>query len=76
MTRLTHQDIIDIVGALDDARMAEIIETGASPAELMEAYTWLASDDMLADRLHREPHGMVARLCEILSADMPEPEER
>jgi len=69
---LTRADVVEICGSLDDARIADIIATGASPAELMEARTWMASDDYLAGTLHRAPVGRVGQLVEVLREDEPD----
>jgi len=68
-TRLTRQHVIEICGRLDDMKIATIIATGASPAELTEARTWLASDDYLGGDLGRSATGRVARLVELLKVD-------
>lgn len=67
MTDLTRDAIEQVVGSLDDDIVAEIIATGASREELVEAFEWLYADDVMARELHREPSGRVAELCEILS---------
>ncbi len=76
MAGLTHERVVKIVGRLDDSRIAEIIATGASPAELMEAFTWLSSDEYLGRQLNHYLRGRVAKLYEILAADQPEDDER
>ncbi|MDJ0949296.1 MAG: hypothetical protein QNJ94_10260 [Alphaproteobacteria bacterium] len=76
MGMLTREEIIEIVGRIDDQRIAEIIGTGATGSELLEAWTWLASKEVSGRFNHRRPRGRAARLCEILSADEPpEPDE-
>lgn len=74
--RLTRDQVIEICGRLDDMKIAGIIGTGATTAELMEARTWLGSDDYLATALGRSPSGRVARLLEILKADEPDWDDR
>ncbi|HYE52833.1 MAG TPA: hypothetical protein VEB20_24770 [Azospirillaceae bacterium] len=76
MQSLTRDQVIEICGRLDDFRIASIIGTGASPAELMEARTWLGSDDYLAVALGRNVTGRVARLVELLKAEEPEWDDR
>ncbi len=73
---LTREQVIEICGRLDDFRIANIIGTGATAAELMEARTWLASDDYMAAALKRSANGRVARLVELLRADEPEWDDR
>lgn len=73
---LTRDQVYEICGRMDDMRVANIIGTGASAQELMEARTWLASDDMLGQDLKRMPSGRVARLVELLRADEPDWDDR
>ncbi len=40
-TQLTRQQVEEIMGRLDDLKLAEILETGASPPELVEAKRWI-----------------------------------
>ena len=72
---LTHDEVIEIVGPLDDFRVAEIIATGATAAELLEAFERVSSAADLGAELERPLSGTVAQLFEILSADEPEPRE-
>jgi hypothetical protein len=72
----TAEEIVRIVGPLDDAAVMRIIETGASPAEVLEAFTWTTADDQIGTELERGPHGVVAQVCEILKLEEPEPDER
>jgi hypothetical protein len=69
MVHLTRDQVIEICGRLDDMRIADIIATGATHAELMEARTWLASDDYLGGDLGRSASGKVARLVDLLRAE-------
>jgi hypothetical protein len=73
---LTKEDIDEIVGRLDDAATAAIIATGATRDELLEAYEWLTADDAQHRRLHSAPHGIIARLCDLLEPEITPPEER
>jgi hypothetical protein len=73
---ITKEDVDEIVGRLDDATTAALIATAATRDELLEAYAWLTADDAQHRRLHREPHGKVAWLCDLLEADIVPPEER
>lgn len=72
---VTRGEVIEIVGALDDGTIAKIVATGATAAEVLEAHTWLSSDDYLHRRLHRAPRGAVAELCRILEEEMRPPED-
>lgn len=69
---LNRDQVEAVLGRLDDLKVAEILETGASPSELLEAKQWLAG------YLHTVPddapmrNAVVTRLCDILGADEPE----
>ena len=41
----TACEITEIVGPLDDAVLVRIVETEATPAEVLEAFTWVTADD-------------------------------
>ena len=63
---MTKEEIIKIVGHIEDPLVAEIIRSGASNQELQEAFEWVFSDDTISKEAHIQPHGRVAKLCEIL----------
>jgi hypothetical protein len=65
-----------IVGPLEDAVIARIIATGASAAEVLEAYTWLTADDQLGTELERTCRGRVAEVYEILEDETEPTDER
>ena len=69
-------EIIEIVGPLDDAVLMRIVETEATPAEVLEAFTWATADDQIGNELERRPRGVVARVYDILKREEPEPDER
>ena len=76
MANLIREQIVHIVGEIDDDQIVEIMSTGATADELIEANTWLADGDYLGSTLERPLTGVVARLVEILKADEPELGER
>jgi hypothetical protein len=71
----TAEEIVKIVGPLDDAVLMRIIETGATAAEVLEAFTWTTADDQIGTELERGPRGVVAQVYEILKLEEPEPDE-
>ena len=75
MTQLTASEIRKIVGRLSDDRVAAIIATGASAAEVLEAFTWLSTGERPSGRLVRPLGGAVAEVYEILRPDLPDIEE-
>ena len=72
----TATEIVEIVGPLDDAVLVRIVETEASAAEVLEAFTWATADDYIGTELEQAPRGVVARVYEILKQEEPEPDER
>jgi hypothetical protein len=78
--RLTRERVLALVGRsrIDDHAVAEIIRSGATELELLEAVNRMTrgSSDVGAEK--RKPMGRnVARLCDILAAagqDLSEPE--
>ena len=72
----TAAEIKEIVGPLDDAVLMRIVETEATAAEVLEAYTWAAADHQIGTELEHRPRGVVARVYEILKREEPEPDQR
>lgn len=72
----TAAEIIEIVGPLDDAVVMRIMETEATAAEVLEAFTWAAADDQIGTELEHRPRAAAARVYEILKREEPEPDER
>lgn len=71
---LTHDDVTAVLGPLPDAKIAAIIESGATVADLEQAKIWLAgSNDAMAD-LQRQASGAVAAVCDIVTADEVDPD--
>lgn len=79
---MQREEIIRIVGALDDASIADIEAMGTTPAELIEASNWLSNDEALISGGRHLPAGRIARLVEILETsdvemdDMDYPQAR
>ena len=74
--RATAADIARILGPVEDELVVEILETGATAAEVLEAFTWINADDQIGTELERGPRGAVNRVYEILKRDEPEENER
>jgi hypothetical protein len=72
----TAEEIADIVGAVENSTTAAIIATGATRDEVLEANTWLNADNDMHRELHHMPRGVVARVLDILEAEIAPPEER
>jgi hypothetical protein len=73
---LTPQDVRDIAGDLDDAKIAAILATGASAEQLEEAMAWASGESDVMGDLERPLAGVVARLCDILMTGEEFPEDR
>lgn len=68
----TAGEIRAIVGPLEDSVIAAITAVGATREEILEAQTWLASDDCLHRALHHSLSGRAAAIFDILEAELPE----
>jgi len=71
----TAAEIIKIVGPLEDAVLIRIVETGATPGEVLEAFTWATADDQIGTELEHRPRGVVAQVYDILKREEPDPDE-
>jgi hypothetical protein len=72
----TAAEIIEIVGPLEDAVLMRIVETDATPGEVLEAFTWAIADDQIGTELEHRPRDVVARVYDILKREEPELDER
>jgi hypothetical protein len=73
---ITPQDIRDIVGDLDGAKVAALLATEANPEELEEARAWASGESDIMGELERPLGGVVARLYDILMSGEEFPDER
>lgn len=65
----TAGEILAICGHIEDQAVLDIIATGATADEVLEAHTWLMADDRLGPELRRRPSGRVGQVCDVLTAD-------
>lgn len=72
----TTAEIIAILGQVDDETLAAIRRTGATAAEVLEAFAWATADDSLGSETERTCRGTVAEVCAIIAALEVEDEER
>ncbi|NEI69086.1 hypothetical protein GR212_05825 [Rhizobium lusitanum] len=74
---LTSHDVTAVLGPVDEALLAEIVATGATPTELSEAWAWawINSDEALIGEGRHLPAGTVAALVDLLSTDQEDWEE-
>lgn len=68
MTALTHNDVVAMIGSVEDTVVAEVLAMGATREELAEAHAWVMSDEALMNTGRPLPSGRVGRLVEILQA--------
>ena len=71
---MTSDDVIAVLGPVDEALVAEVIATGATQAELAEAFAWTNNDEALMGEGRRLPTGRTATLVDLLVSDEDEPE--
>ena len=71
----TASEIIAICGHLDDGVIARIVATGASPTEVLEAFTWCCADDQIGTELQRGQRGAVGAVYDILTEEELEADE-
>lgn len=64
-----RREIAQITGEISDVTAAAIVALGATQAELEEAAAWVSGDDNGLNRLRHRPSGIIAEICEILSAE-------
>jgi len=74
-TPLTAQDIREIVGRIGDDQLTAILATGATAAQVLEAFTWLTGDEYLGGKLEKPLTGVVADVFDILKAYEPDMED-
>lgn len=69
---LNRQTVEEIMGRLDDLKLAEILETGASTAELLEAKRWTVGEKRPLPAAQPLRLAVVDRLCDIIRMDEPD----
>ena len=69
-------EIREIVGALDDGTLLRVAAIGATREELLEAWTWLGSDDYLQRAHHHMLSGRAAAVVNVLEGDRLERDRR
>ena len=65
----TGSAIRKILGPVDDSLISDILQTGASRDEIMQACEWLDDDDYMGAGLQRVMHTKVQSVYDILLAD-------
>lgn len=75
MPNLTREQVEHTLGPLDDVRIAEILATGATMAEAIEAQRWLAGDKRTLSEHHKLRPSIIDRVMEIVRSGEVEWEE-
>ena len=76
MADLTRAEVIAALGPVDDIVVSDILATGASSEELVQARTWLTNDEAPINAGEPLASGRVARLMEILEDLEEDPDDR
>ena len=66
---MTRQDVLSVLGPVDDVTIAEIIASGASIEELREAWAWAFGDEALMSQGRPLPGTRVAALIDLIESD-------
>ncbi len=67
MAALTRDEIVAVLGPVDDILIADILRMDASAEELAMARGWAYCDEALANEGRPPPTGRVARIAEMLA---------
>ena len=73
--RITRDDVIKAIGAVDDVTIAQMIATGATVEELAEAQAWIANDEPMMNSGRPLATGRVRELVDILAELEPDDDE-
>jgi hypothetical protein len=66
---MTREDVVSVLGPVDEVTIAEIIQTGASVDELREAWAWAFGDEALMSEGRRLPGTKVAALIDLIEPE-------
>lgn len=66
---MTYEDIVSVLGHIDDDLAATLVATGASADELREAWNWLHNDEALMSEGRPLPGTRVGQLIDLLVPD-------
>lgn len=66
MASLTREEILEALGPVEDIVVSDILATGASGEEFLQARSWLSNDEAPINAGEPLASGRVARLMEIL----------
>lgn len=66
---MTREQVVSVLGAVDEETIAEIISAGASLEELREAWGWAFGDEALMGLGRPLPGTRVAALIDLIGLD-------
>ena len=70
---VTREDLLRLVGDLDERKTLDILALKPALGELEEAAIWAAGDGDVIAKMGRPLAGLVAQIVDILTADEEEP---
>ena len=73
---LTHTQIAEIAGEIDDIKAARIIESGATTEDLEEAVAWAAGESDIMGDMRLRANAVVHTVYDILTAERKFPDDR
>jgi len=73
-TRATHEDLLHIIGELDNGTAAAILALEPTVAEVEQAFMWISGEGAVVDRTGHPLAGNTAAIVDILAAELPEEE--
>jgi hypothetical protein len=65
---MTVDEIVAVLGPVDETVIADILKTGATAEELALAWTWVHADEALINQGRSYPAGRAAELVGILES--------
>lgn len=70
---VSHDDLLRIVGDIDDSKLLAILDLQPTVAEVEEAAIWFTGGGDVLDRSGHPLTGVVASIFEILNSEEEEP---
>jgi hypothetical protein len=73
---VTARDVMDVMGDLDDMKIAAIVAEQPTLEELEEAVAWAAGESDVLGEMERPLEGVIARVYDIITNDRELDEDR
>ncbi len=74
--KLTREQVVRVLGRIDDVKVAEIIASGASLKELEQAAAWALGESDVMAKLPDHASPAMAKVYEILTVEESFSEDR